>query len=71
MKRRAMGKAVLLLISLLVLIVGIDTLVSGYKSNFPLALHILSQIVGWGFIAGCILGLVVVAALIKRDKSLF
>lgn len=71
MKRRAFGKAVLFLLSLAVLWVGMNTLMTDSMSQHPLAVHILGQGAGWGLIVASMLGFLVVAALVKRDKTLF
>ncbi len=71
MKRRAFGKGLILLLSLVFLWLGIGYIARGFSSTTSLFLHLLNQITGWGLVLFAILGILFVVALVKRDSSLF
>ncbi len=71
MRPRILAKIVIFLISLVLLWRGITTLMIGFSSKTPPAVRVINQIGSWSAIVLCIFGFLLVAALVRRDGSLF
>ena len=71
MKPRVYLKIIILLISLVLLWKATGLLQIGFDGTVPSGVRIANQIGGWAALLLCILGIFVIVALIRRDKSLF
>ena len=64
-------KMIILLISLALLWKATGFLQIGFNGNVSSGVRIVNQIGGWASLLLCILGIVVLVVLIRRDKSFF
>jgi len=71
MKQRILAKGLILLLSFFLLWRGITTLMIDFPSKTPPLVRIINQVGSWSAIVLCVFGLLIVAALVKRDHTLF
>jgi len=71
MKSRILAKGVIVLLSLLLFWRGVTTLMISVSRKAPLIVGVINDIGSWSAIGLCFLGFLLVAALVKRDGTLF